>query len=83
VRTRFAFGQHSFLVGFRQKDVAVSATVDVHEHLLADKKCVFVDSGIFFLRQSELSTASLRPDWHAGSKFFDAIPHRGSSQIFG
>ena len=48
MRTRFAFRQHSFLIGFCQTNVAVGMTMDVHEHCAPDKKCVLVDSGIFF-----------------------------------
>src|ERR1700719_3888326 len=56
MRLRFALGKNSFLISFRQSDVAMAMAMDVHEHLSADKKGVFVDSSVLTLghiRQSE------------------------------
>src|SRR2546421_3298735 len=44
MRSRFAFGKNSFLIGFRQSNVTMALAVDVHKHLSADKKGVFMDS---------------------------------------
>ena len=60
MRTGFAIGQNSFLVRLYQSNIAMPSTVDVHEHGPADKKGVFMDTGVLFLgyaRQGENSLA--------------------------
>lgn len=52
VWARLAFGQNPLLVGFRQANVAVAVTVDVHEHGSSDEKGVFVDSRVRPLRHA-------------------------------
>jgi len=47
--SRFAFGKDSFLIGFRQSNVTMAMAVDVHKHLPADKKGVFMDPSVLAL----------------------------------
>jgi hypothetical protein len=42
---RFAFSQDSGLIFFRQSNVAMTATVDVHEHNPADEEGIVMDAG--------------------------------------
>ena len=46
MRARSAFRENPFLVRFRQANVAVAATMDMHEHCPSNKKRVFVDSRV-------------------------------------
>ena len=49
MRSRFAFGKDSFLIGFRQSNVTMAMAVDVHKHLSADQKGIFMDSSVLAL----------------------------------
>ncbi len=46
MRARSAFRENPFLVRFRQANVAVAATMDMHEHCPSDEKRVVVDSRV-------------------------------------
>jgi hypothetical protein len=48
----FALRKNSLLVIFRQSDVAVAPTVDMHEHRAPNKKGIFVYSRIRFFRNT-------------------------------
>src|SRR5437588_5532616 len=48
----FAFRKNPLLITLLQSDVAVTATMDMHEHCSSDKKRVLVDSGILPLRHT-------------------------------
>ena len=43
---RLAFGQHVLLVGFGQANVAMSGSMNVHEHGSSHKEGIFVNAGI-------------------------------------
>ena len=49
MRTRFTLAENAFLIFFGQSNITMTGTVDVHEHGAADKKGVFMDSGILAL----------------------------------
>ena len=82
MRTRFAAGENPFLVRFRQSDVAMSVTMNVHEHCSADEKGVLMDTGILMLGdagQTEDPPAQLLMKtlgFHSGNYFRISSFHR-------
>ena len=46
VTARFAFLQDSLLLIGAQANVAMTVSMDMHEHGSSNKECVFVDSGV-------------------------------------
>ena len=49
MRAGFAFGQHSRLIRFCQSDVAMTVTMNVHEHGASYEKRVFMNSSVLTL----------------------------------
>ena len=53
MRARSAFRENPLLVRFRQANVAVAATMDMHEHCPSDVKRVVVDSRVLLFGHIE------------------------------